>query len=53
MLLVLSVSGNSKNLIKASSWFKKKGGVIFAILGCKGGKLKKHYVPIPSLACCS
>ncbi len=41
MLLVLSVSGNSKNLIKASNWFKKKGGIIFGILGCDGGKLKK------------
>tara|TARA_A100000164_G_C21872649_1_gene756009 strand:+ start:108 stop:701 length:594 start_codon:yes stop_codon:yes gene_type:complete len=41
MLLVLSVSGNSKNLIKASEWFKKRKGYIFGILGLKGGKLKK------------
>jgi D-sedoheptulose 7-phosphate isomerase len=41
MLLVLSVSGNSKNLIKASQWFKKNKGYVFGILGFDGGKLKK------------
>lgn len=41
MLLVLSVSGNSKNLIKASQWFKKNKGYVFGILGFDGGKIKK------------
>lgn len=41
MLLALSVSGNSKNLIKASQWFKKNKGYVFGILGFDGGKLKK------------
>lgn len=41
MLLVLSVSGNSKNLIKASKWFKKNKGYVFGILGFDGGKIKK------------
>ena len=41
ILIVMSVSGNSKNLIKASQWFKKNNGYVFGILGCDGGKLKK------------
>ena len=41
MLLILSVSGNSKNLIKASQWVKKNKGYTFGILGFDGGKLKK------------
>ena len=41
MLIVLSVSGNSKNIINAAKWFKKKRGKIFGILGFDGGKLKK------------
>ena len=41
ILIAMSVSGNSKNLIKACNWFKKKGGFVFGILGCNGGKLKK------------
>jgi D-sedoheptulose 7-phosphate isomerase len=40
-LLVLSCSGNSKNLIKAVLWVKKKKGKIIAMLGFDGGKLKK------------
>ena len=40
MLLVLSVSGNSKNLILAGNWFKRNKGYVFGILGCEGGKLK-------------
>lgn len=41
ILIVMSVSGNSKNLINASNWVKKNKGYVFGILGCKGGKLKK------------
>ena len=41
MLIVLSVSGNSKNIINAAKWFKRKRGKIFGILGFDGGKLKK------------
>ena len=41
MLVVLSASGNSKNLINAAKWFKQKKGKIFGILGFGGGKLKK------------
>ena len=41
MLIVLSASGNSENLINAAKWFKQKKGKIFGILGFGGGKLKK------------
>ena len=46
MLLVLSVSGNSENLIKASQWFKKNKGYVFGILGFDGGKIKKFVMII-------
>ena len=41
LLIVMSVSGNSKNIINAAKWFKQKKGKIFGILGFDGGKLKK------------
>jgi D-sedoheptulose 7-phosphate isomerase len=41
ILIVLSVSGNSENLIRAAKWFRKKKGLVFGILGIDGGKLKK------------
>ena len=41
ILLVMSVSGNSKNLVNACNWVRKKKGYIFGLLGCNGGKLKK------------
>lgn len=41
IIIVMSVSGDSKNLLKASSWVKRNNGYIFGILGCDGGKLKK------------
>ncbi len=39
-LLVLSASGNSKNLIKAAEWVKKRSGKVLSIVGFNGGKLK-------------
>lgn len=39
--IILSASGNSKNLINAAKWLKKKGGKILSIVGFGGGKLKK------------
>ena len=41
MLIVMSGSGNSINLIKAARWVKKNGGICLGILGQGGGKLKK------------
>lgn len=40
-LLVISASGNSKNIIKAANWVKKKGGKIIGFLGSSGGELLK------------
>lgn len=39
--IILSVSGNSNNLIKAARWLKGKGKV-FALLGFDGGKLLNY-----------
>ena len=41
MLILISASGNSLNLIKAAEWVKNKRGDIFCLLGFNGGKLKK------------
>ena len=40
-ILIFSASGNSKNLVDAAKWIKKKGGKVISILGFNGGKLKK------------
>ena len=40
-ILIFSASGNSKNLVNAANWVKKKGGKGISILGFDGGKLKK------------
>jgi len=42
VLIVLSASGNSLNLIKACNWIKEKRGKVVGILGFDGGKLKKR-----------
>ncbi|MAV76751.1 MAG: sugar isomerase [Candidatus Marinimicrobia bacterium] len=39
-LLIFSASGNSKNLVSAAKWVKKKKGKVIGILGFSGGKLK-------------
>ena len=41
ILIILSASGNSLNLIKATNWVKLKKGKVVGILGFDGGKLKK------------
>ena len=51
MIIILSASGNSKNLLKAANWIKKKNGYVFSIIGFDGGKLKKlsnNYIHIKS-----
>lgn len=40
-IILISASGNSKNLIIAAKWIKKNKGTIFSLLGFDGGKLKK------------
>tara|TARA_B100001175_G_scaffold317284_1_gene333618 strand:- start:1566 stop:2204 length:639 start_codon:yes stop_codon:yes gene_type:complete len=39
--IMISASGNSKNLILAAKWIKKNGGNVFSLLGFNGGILKK------------
>ena len=41
MVIILSASGNSKNLLKVVNWVKKNNGYVFSIVGFDGGKLKK------------
>lgn len=38
-LIVISASGNSPNILKASEWVKSRGGTIIGLLGFSGGKL--------------
>jgi D-sedoheptulose 7-phosphate isomerase len=40
VLLVISASGNSPNLLRAAEWVKEKGGTVLGFLGFDGGKLK-------------
>ena len=51
LLLLVSGSGNSANLIKASQMARKMDIKTLAVVGYDGGKLKKicdHYVHVPS-----
>ena len=41
-LLLISASGNSKNLLDTAKWVKKNRGKVIGFLGFKGGKLKKY-----------
>jgi D-sedoheptulose 7-phosphate isomerase len=41
VVLMISASGNSANLIKAANWLKEKKGKILSILGFDGGILRK------------
>ena len=39
--IMISASGNSKNLLNAAKWIKSNRGYVFSFLGFDGGKLKK------------
>lgn len=41
ILVAISASGNSKNIINAAKFAKRKGGVVVALVGFDGGGLKK------------
>ncbi len=41
VLIVISASGNSKNLLEAARWFKRSKGTVLGLLGFDGGKLLK------------
>lgn len=40
ILIVISASGNSKNLVEASNWVHARNGKVLGLLGFDGGKLK-------------
>ena len=40
LIILISASGKSKNLLKAAQWVKKNKGYVFSFLGFDGGKLK-------------
>jgi len=40
-LVAISASGNSPNVVLAAEWVKKQGGVVIALVGFDGGKLKE------------
>ena len=39
LLLVISASGNSPNVVEAAEWVKEQGGTVIGFLGFTGGKL--------------
>jgi len=41
MMILISASGNSPNVIRAAKWFKEKGGKTVGWLGFDGGKAKE------------
>jgi D-sedoheptulose 7-phosphate isomerase len=51
LVIGISVSGNSKNVIKALNFCNKNGGISASITGYDGGKIKrisKYNVNVPS-----
>ena len=51
-LVVISASGNSKNVILAADWVKSRGGKVLGMLGFDGGELRKTCdisILVPSL----
>ena len=42
LLVVLSTSGNSENVVRAAAMAKSRGMQIFGLLGGDGGELKQH-----------
>jgi len=40
-LVVISASGNSKNVVLAAEWVKSMGGTVLGMLGFDGGELRK------------
>ncbi len=41
IVIIISASGNSINLIKAAEWIKKKNGILIGLLAFTGGALKE------------
>jgi D-sedoheptulose 7-phosphate isomerase len=49
VLVVISASGNSPNVVEAVEWVNEKGGTTFGLVGFDGGKL--HGICTHSLLC--
>lgn len=41
LLIAISASGNSPNVVEAAEWVKKQGGKVLSMVGFDGGKLKE------------
>ena len=41
LIILISASGNSPNIVKAANWVKQNGGEVIGFLGFNGGKLNK------------
>lgn len=41
VLVVISASGNSPNIVEAANWMRQQGGKVIGLLGFDGGKLKE------------
>jgi D-sedoheptulose 7-phosphate isomerase len=41
VLIVISASGNSENLVRSAKWVKENNGTVIGLLGFDGGKLLK------------
>ncbi len=39
VLLAISVSGSSPNVVHAAEWMREHGGLVVAMVGCEGGRL--------------
>ena len=51
LVIAVSGSGNSENVVRAVSWANENGGVTLAVCGYDGGKIKKlaqHALHVPS-----
>lgn len=40
LLVAISASGNSPNVVNAAEWVKSRGGMVISLVGFDGGKLK-------------
>lgn len=41
VLVAISASGNSRNVVEAAEWVKKRGGTVMSLVGFAGGRLKE------------
>ena len=54
LLVAISASGNSPNILRAVEYVKANGGIAIGLTGFDGGKLKKildHVIHVPTDKC--